>query len=99
MIEKGRHARPKVERSDRKCPFCKTEVEDECHFITKCLLYMKNRNELYSVIKRICLHFDNLSDKQKLIYIMRNENPSIIISLSKFVSESMKIRKDNMTMI
>ena len=99
MIEKGRHARPKVERSDRKCPFCKTEVEDECHFITKCPLYMKNRNELYSVIRKICLHFDNLSDTQKLIYIMRNENPSIIISLSKFVSESMKIRKDNMTTI
>ena len=97
MIEKGRHARPKIERLDRKCPFCKTEVEDECHFITRCPLYTKNRTELYSITRKICYYFDNLPDTQKLIYILRNETPCIIESLAKFVSESMKTRKDNLT--
>ena len=98
-IEKGRHARPKIERSDRKCPFCKTEVEDECHFITACPLYKKNRNELYSVIKKVCSNFDNLTDTQKLIYIMRSENPDIIKNIAKFISESMNIRKDKLNKI
>ena len=99
MIEKGRHARPKIERLDRKCPFCKTEVEDECHFITKCPLYTKNRNELYFVTRKVSFNFNNLPDTQKLIYIMRSENDGIIKSLAKFVSESMEIRKHNLNKV
>ena len=32
LIEKGRHLRPPLERSERKCFICKNEVEDEKQF-------------------------------------------------------------------
>ena len=38
MIEKGRHLKPKLERSARKCYVCKDEIEDEEHFLITCPL-------------------------------------------------------------
>ena len=99
MIEKGRHSRPKVERTERKCPICKLEVGDECHFLTKCPLYNTNRLEFYTEIRKLSLEFDYLTNIQKTIYIMRNENTSVIKNLAKFVHECMKIRKEYMSQI
>ena len=79
--------------------FCKNEVEDECHFITKCPLYSDNRHELYCEIKKTCLYFDNLSNTQKLIHVMRNEHTIIINNLAKFVHVAMRLRNKRMSQI
>ena len=94
MIEKGRHSRPKIEREERKCPYCKNVVEDECHFITNCPLYSVSRIELVQEIKKTCLHYHEMTDIQKFIFIMTNENPSIIKKLAKYVFSSMEKRKE-----
>ena len=61
----------------------------------KCPLYNINRLELYSEIRKISSDFDYLTNIQKMIYIMRNENTAVIIKLTKFVYECMKIRKEH----
>ena len=43
-IEVGRHK--KMERHDRKCPFCPYEIEDEIHFLTTCTMYSFLRNAM-----------------------------------------------------
>ena len=78
MIEKGRHARPKIEREDRKCTLCTQTVEDECHFIINCPLYDNNRIELIQEVKKTCLNYDQMNDIQKFIFIMSNENENIV---------------------
>ena len=44
MIEVGRHK--KIERQNRRCPFCPSDIEDEIHFITTCPAYSTSRNTL-----------------------------------------------------
>lgn len=47
-IERGRYSIPKLPREKRICKFCPGEVEDECHFITKCSLYRQKRLDLFT---------------------------------------------------
>ena len=46
MIEKGRHMRPRIERSVRKCFLCVNEIENEIHFITQCPLFAQERKKI-----------------------------------------------------
>ena len=94
MIEKGRHARPKIERENRKCPICTQTVEDECHFILNCPLYDDNRVELTQEVKKTCFNYDQMNDIQKFIFIMSNENENIIKNLAKYIFYSMKKRNE-----
>ena len=94
LIEKGRHHRPRLERHERKCFICKTEVEDEKHFLISCPLYENQRDELYQVCRENCQLFDLLpSEENKFVYIMTNENIDIIKGLAKFVSDAFEFRK------
>ena len=93
-IEIGRHLRPKLERSKRKCFICKDKIEDEIHFVVNCPLYSSERNILFHTIKYTCKHFDRLNtDEQKFIFIMTNENTNVMKQLAKFTYNSMQIRK------
>ena len=47
MIEKGRHL--KIDRNERKCYFCKDDIEDEKHFLIKCPLFYKQKKPLEEV--------------------------------------------------
>ena len=93
MIEKGRHMRPRLERTDRKCFTCKDEVEDETHFLIKCPLYRENREILFAVCQNNCIHFNSMTtDKQKFIFLMTNENIEVINNLAAFIFKATKIR-------
>ena len=94
MIEKGRHSRPRTERSERKCFVCKNEIEDETHFLITCPLYRENRKILFDTCRKNCLYFDSdLNDKQKFIFIMTNENIDVMKNLASFIFNSFKIRE------
>ena len=93
LIEKGRHMRPRLERNERKCFVCKDQIEDENHFIVKCPLYSKERAVLFQSCRENCMNFDLLTtDVQKFIFIMTNENPSVIAKLASFVFNAFKVR-------
>ena len=91
MIEKGRHLRPEVERGERKC-LCKTDVEDEFHFVTKCPLYTGERKHLFNTVSIKCKNFESMTGKQKFIYILSNEDINLVRALSKFLFRSFKLR-------
>ena len=93
LIEKGRHTRPKLERNDRKCFICKDEIEDECHFVIKCPLYTKERQNLFNCCRDDSKHFDSQTSEEKFKFIFLNENPQIFINLAKFIFESQKSRE------
>ena len=97
MIEKGRHFRPKIERQERKCPCCRLNVEDECHFLIECPTYNNERNELYTNIRESSHHFDDMTNTEKFIFVMSKEGEVILQKLAKFISISMKLRTDLLT--
>ena len=92
MIEKGRHMTPKMDRNERKCYFCKTEVENEEHFMIKCPLYTPKRQELESACRIHSKWYHLLDDEEKFTYIMLNESETIIKALGKFIFESLSLR-------
>ena len=96
MIEKGRHVRPKVERDKRFCNFCKIEIEDETHFLLLCPLYSPKRTVLQNACRINCSRFDSLTNGQKFIFIMSNENETILKTLSKFIYDSTILREKMM---
>ena len=60
MIEFGRYKKPKpLPREDRLFKFCNlNEVENEIHFITRCLKYDSEREEFYKTIRKLNANFD-----------------------------------------
>ena len=93
MIEKGRHHRPSLERSERKCPHCKDVVEDECHFITSCPLYSNERKELYAEVHKNSMWFNEIpTNNQKFIFILSNENVDVLNKVAAYVYKSFAVR-------
>ena len=94
MIEKGRHFKPKIDKELRFCPFCKTTIENEVHFLMYCPLYSPERSKLEKTCNENCNIYDSLTREQKFIFIfnLANENKSILVALAKFVHNSMTLR-------
>ena len=92
LIEKGRHARPQIERHERFCFNCKDEIENEIHFVTKCPLYEDERKKLYIACQnnaRPGILFDQIpTNEHKFIFILSNKNPLIIRCLATFIVNS-----------
>ena len=95
LIEKGRHMRPRLERSDRKCFLCKDKIENEIHFLTECPLYNNERKILFNSCRRTCPNFDYLvTNEQIFCFVMTSEEPIVIRNLAKFIFQAFKIRHD-----
>ena len=92
MIEKGRQ-KPVLERSERKWPFCESEIEDELHFVIICPEYENERPLLFTACTEHSIHFEIMSNELKLIFIMSNEDLNVSSKLGSFVSNSMKVRE------
>ena len=98
MIEKGRHSKPPLPRADRKCPFCKDVIEDECHFIISCPLYSEYRPDLLNIVRKSAPKFDDIpSDLQKFIFLLTNENDEVLSKLAAFTYKSFKKRAEYIT--
>ena len=91
-IEKGRHMKPMIERDNRFCDFCKTEIEDEHHFLLCCPLYGPKRIILENVCRNTCNRYDLLNKDEKFIFIMSNEDKEVLKALGKYFSEGMRLR-------
>ena len=64
------------------CIHCQMgKVEDEEHFLIECPKYITQRQELFKQAMHNCINFDNLSPHHKFIWLLSNENETIIESL------------------
>ena len=62
-----------LEVTDRKCPFCVEDIENEIHALFKCKEYVEIRNNLFERASLIETNFSNMSDNDKLIFLFSNE--------------------------
>ena len=93
-IEHGRYQNPKVPRDLRLCLVCQV-VEDEEHFVvTNCSINQAERRLLYSKISGKVPRFPTLSDFDKLLYLLKNNDPQILTWLGKFAHQSFMARNN-----
>ena len=88
-IEKGRHQN--LHLSDRTCPFCPDEIENEFHFLIKCPTYTRLRKKLLDDVEILCIGFSYPPDEEFLLWFLLN-NPIICDSTAKFIRLSMELR-------
>ena len=85
-IETGRHSRPIIPRSQRFCPFCPSEVEDEAHFLIKCTKG-ENRDDLFRAARGLAPNFENLNVTEQFIYLMSQEDKALTHKLVYKIQE------------
>ena len=73
----------------RKCTEC-DKTEDELHFLTECRRFNDERKSLYDAIFKTCENFIELSNKDKMIYMMSTCDKDVINKLGKFVLQCMQ---------
>ena len=89
MIEKGRYSG--IPRHNRVCPRCSSnEVEDEVHFLFNCTSLDNERSQIILKINAVCKNFTNLDSKNKLIWLMNNEDKDILVELCSYITRNEK---------
>ena len=85
IIETGRYRNIPVDL--RICSHCNSgAVGDEMHFLLFCDKFHCERQAMLEVINEECANFSRLLDWDKFIWLMNNENPRILSSVSKFIN-------------
>ncbi len=84
-IERGRYFG--LEVKDRKCKLCNVDIEDEVHFLIKCEQYKSFRNNYFRQIYLNNKNFKDLSDKNKLIWLMSCEDKHIVTILFQMLGD------------
>jgi hypothetical protein len=72
QIETGRYQG--VPENERTCDICSLDVESEEHFLLVCPLYDDLREELFIYVSTIQPNFVNLSNRDKLSFLLSNES-------------------------
>ena len=87
-IETGRYVKNKqLKPEERICDHCDiNEVEDECHFLLRCPLYERERNDLFVKLNTIYKGFNELSNEIKFNVIMSSQNKEILMALGYFIT-------------
>ena len=90
-LETGRHL--KIPECDRVCNMCKCgQIENEIHFVIKCSAYSDAREIFFNEVIAYNNNFKGLSDDNKFIWLMLNEDYILNRKLAKFVNLISNIR-------
>ena len=82
-----------LERNERICKLCDMNcVEDEIHSLIECPLYITDRYEFFEEINKNNKNFYSLSNKEKFLWIMSNENDRLLTRLGNFLISIFKTR-------
>ena len=92
-IERRRYQNPKVPKDLRLCLECQV-VENEEHFVTNCSINEAERRLLYSKISCKVARFYTLSDFDKFLDLLTNNDPQILTWFGKFVHQSFIARNN-----
>jgi hypothetical protein len=66
-LETGRYER--IWAKERYCPFCPTQVEDEFHDISKCMLYDDMRKVLYAKALSVNGSFHTMTGVEQFVFL------------------------------
>ena len=90
LIEEGRHKG--IPRENRMCKFCGTEIEDEQHMLIDCKLYGE-RPKWFSDIGEKYPNFNTLTNHQKFLFLMSQEDNDLTMELAKKLSKWLNLRE------
>ena len=78
-----------VDRQERKCPFCRSEIGDEWHYLTKCNNKdIKNvRSEFVARVKSIQRQLINFNISDLMKYCVSMQDTSVQVETAHFVNE------------
>ena len=85
LIEKGRHLN--IPREQRLCSHCKC-IDDEKHFLLHCTTNSELRSSFLNILNTENQIFNNLSESEKLSYILNPSTPSQVNKLGSFLKKS-----------
>ena len=89
-VEAGSWQRPKISYSQRICPYCKDDLEDEFHFVLKCKLYNDLRKQYIKAYYRI------RPSVYKFIQLCQSSKKSDLNNLAKFILSATNVRNSFM---
>ena len=89
LIEKGRHLN--IPREQRLCSHCKY-IDDEKHFLLHCTINSELRSSFLNILNNENQIFNNLSESEKLSYILNPSTPSQVNNLGSFLKKSLELR-------
>ena len=93
-IETGRHAKPKIDKEERKCRYCNLDdVEDEKHFLLKCPLYNEERLSLFN---SVVLDVSAMSQGDVFVYLLSSKEPTTVKALGTFLHNAFMKREKTM---
>ena len=93
-IERGGYKN--IKSGDTICKYChNNEIEDEVHFLINCPKYSLVRTKLFSYIEKLCKNFKDLTNENKSIWLITNEDTGIIKKLSSHIFTFFEIRKQH----
>ena len=93
-IEKGRHLN--IPLDNRICPVCKSNVEDEFHFVIECNKLEPLRTKLYTDISDIVPSFLSMSNQEKFNFILSSNDSDIMEVCVKGIFELTNYRANLM---
>ena len=88
MNEKGRHV--KINKNERFCPFCPSQIETEMHFLLNCKTFTDLRRDLLTKIIHKTPTFNFLSEEEKFIHLLNEEDT--IKNVGTFLRKSFQCR-------
>ncbi len=90
-IETGRYTRPKTTANEIICLYCLTQViETESHFLFNCDLCTSERKELLNIVAKIIPDINILTNCEKYIMLMSNQDPVVTNTLGKYIYNCLK---------
>jgi hypothetical protein len=88
LIEKGRHLN--IPREQRLCSHCKC-IDDEKHFILHCTINSWLRS-FFNIFNNENQIYNNLSESEKLSYILNPSTPSQVNTQGSFLKKSLELK-------
>lgn len=97
-IERGRYMRPKLERKDRICKFCKIDMGDEIHALLMCnnTILSDLRNTFLPKISAEIPELNLLGDQERLFAILSGKNDLALPFVSQWLSRCDLVHKKHL---
>ena len=94
-IELGRYTRPKTLVEDRKCELCKSDIENEMHFVLDCSLYKTEREALFKELEAFTV-FKSLNPVEQFQFVMsyNDGDTEVLKYVLNYVNQAMEKRRN-----
>jgi hypothetical protein len=92
LIEKGRYLN--IPREQRLCSHCKC-IDNEKHFLLHFKINSELRSSFLNILNNENQIFNNLSESEKLSYILNPSTPSQVNKLGSFLKKSLELRTED----